>query len=255
MRRTHLLPLLLAACQAESASMSTPRPRLAPLRLRGGRKQDHSGDAADLFDNMRIPAALVAGAIVPLASFAGTRYDATDTPVLVLLKQLHYFLSAWVLSCALMSCVYATVAVNSLTEATHEPVENVRELLSRDYELEWLGCNVCFFAALFGLGATVGLSGYIYLGPPTLVPVTCMLASMLFLMLSVIKRGVERTGLYAGWGVERALGPSFTMLAARYVRLMVVSGLRSVHMLPSLVLTLCSMVLIVRLVMELVSSA
>ena len=73
-----------------------------------------------------------------------------------------------------------------------------------------------------------------------------------------LKRGVERAGLYAGWGVERALGPSFTMLAARYVRLMVVppkvSGLRSVHMLPSLVLTLSSMVLIVRLVMELVSS-
>ena len=104
--------------------------------------------------------------------------------------------------------MYSTVAVNSLTEAAHLPAEGVHELIGRDYELEWLGCNVCFYnALLFGLAATAGLSGYICaphglrpafapslavtcpamadLGPFILFPVLCMLTSMTLLMLSV----------------------------------------------------------------------
>jgi len=60
------------------------------LRLRGGRKRDIFGnmrvdveEAVELFDNMRVPAALIAGAIVPLATFMGQIVSKLDSPALV----------------------------------------------------------------------------------------------------------------------------------------------------------------------------
>jgi hypothetical protein len=40
-------------------------------------------EAVELFGNMRVPAALIAGAIVPLATFAGPVVSKLDAPALV----------------------------------------------------------------------------------------------------------------------------------------------------------------------------
>ena len=40
-------------------------------------------EAVELFDNMRVPAALIAGAIVPLATFMGQIVSKLDSPALV----------------------------------------------------------------------------------------------------------------------------------------------------------------------------
>jgi hypothetical protein len=98
-----LLLLLCPACasslQPRTASShrtqllaQPPLLRTQPLflRLRGGRRRDIFGnmrvdveEAVELFGNMRVPAALIAGAIVPLATFAGPVVSKLDAPALV----------------------------------------------------------------------------------------------------------------------------------------------------------------------------
>ena len=106
----------------ESHQRHRPKlPSLPPLlRLSGGqfglRKHDCAEEAAELFDNMRVPAALVAGAIVPLVSFAGPRLDLSDSSSMTFAKQLHFFVAMVSLLSALVAVMYATVSFNSLTE-------------------------------------------------------------------------------------------------------------------------------------------
>ena len=201
--------------------------RLQPLlSLRGGqfglRKHDCAEEAAELFDNMRVPAALVAGAIVPLVSFAGPRMDAADTPAAAFAKQLHFIVAITSLMNSLLSMMYATVSFNSLTENHPPAAETVAEVLQRDYELAWLGCNVCFYLGLFGLAFTCVINGYIALGPRIVLPTACLLGATVLLMISLINGSVDNNGLMAqAWGFERWFGESIFALMARYVRLLI----------------------------------
>ena len=122
-------PFFLVMTQSISLTTDTGGDFMA---LRGGRKHDCAQDAADLFDNMRVPAALFAGAIVPLVSFAGPRHSASDSSLMSILKRVHFIFALASFCNALSSCVYATVAVNSLTEREVPPAESVAEVLQRD---------------------------------------------------------------------------------------------------------------------------
>jgi hypothetical protein len=202
-----------------------PQPSLQLLRLHGGqfglRKHDCAQEAAELFDNMRVPAALVAGSIVPLVSFAGPRLDLSDPPGTAFAKQLHFFVAMASLLSALLAVMYATVSFNSLTETHPPPAESVAEVLQRDYELAWLGCNVCFYLGLFGLAFTCAINGYIALGPRIVKATAYLLGSTILLMTSVINGAVDQEGVLAlSWGFERWFGESILALVARYVRLL-----------------------------------
>lgn len=217
------------------------------LVLRGGRKHDCAEEAAELFDNMRVPSALVAGSIVPLVSFAGPRVAAADMGLTVLLKKLHFFVAAFSLFSSLTACLYATVAFNTLTERHPEPAETVAEVLQRDYELSWVGCNVCFYLALVGLVVTVCISGLLALGLGILVPTACLFGSVVLLWLAVVNNAVDNEGLLArGWGFERFFGESVVTLCVRYVRLLLRAAFSSQErrslMMPSVLLALAFIV-------------
>ena len=98
------------------------------LRFRGGKKHDCAQEATELFDNMRVPAALVAGSIVPLVSFAGPRHSAEDDPFTSIVKRLHFGVALAAFCSGLLSVTYATVAVNSLTESNVTVAQSVVEV-------------------------------------------------------------------------------------------------------------------------------
>lgn len=246
-----LLTLLLSSVSAESVP-HRPRP-LPSLRLRGGRRRDCYAveEAVELFGNMRVPAALIAGAIVPLATFAGPVLSKLDSPALASAKRLHFLVAATALTHSLLSCLYATVAVSHLTESEVQPASSVVELLSRDYELSWIGCNVCFNIGLSGLLGLVGLSGYINMGAAetsgadVLLPMVCGISAVILHALSIINDGVDSDGDMAQqWGRERAFGGTFATLYLRYIKLLLLAMPRRILLAPTVALTLTSAVLL-----------
>lgn len=239
MRRPWILALhallIGQACGAllTARQRSHPQPAISSLRggqssllsLRGGqfglRKHDVAEEVAELFDNMRVPAALVVGAIVPLVSFAGPRADPSDSPQIVFAKQLHFIVAITSLMNALLAVMYATVSFNTLSESHPAPAETVAEVLQRDYELAWLGCNVCFYLGLFGLALTCAINGYIALGMRIVLPTACLLGASMLLMISIVNGAVDQNGALAlSWGFERWFGESILALCARYARLL-----------------------------------
>ena len=179
----------------------------------------------------------------------------TPTPNQASAKRLHYLVAATALTHSLLSCLYATVAVSHLTESEVEPADSVVELLLRDYELSWIGCNVCFNIGLSGLLMLVGLNGYINLGvseafgADVLLPMVCGVAAVILHALSIINEGVDPKGSMAKqWGRERAFGGTFATLYLRYIKLLLLAIPKRVLLAPTVALTLvCTVLLVQRL--------
>ncbi len=179
----------------------------------------------------------------------------TPTPNQASAKRLHYLVAATALTHSLLSCLYATVAVSHLTESEVEPADSVVELLLRDYELSWIGCNVCFNIGLSGLLMLVGLNGYINLGvseafgADVLLPMVCGVAAVILHALSIINEGVDPKGSMAKqWGRERAFGGTFATLYLRYIKLLLLAIPKRVLLAPTVALTfVCAVLLVQRL--------
>ena len=115
---------------------------------------DFRQDAATLFDNMRVPAALVLGVAISSA-FQLTPLASDPAPIAVF-KRVHMLLAITTIASELNAIVTATVAINKLSEVDSQPTENVVGLLlSDEYEFSWVAVNVQFFAGLFSLAAMV----------------------------------------------------------------------------------------------------
>lgn len=175
---------------------------------------DHSAKAAALFSNMRVPAAFLAGAVIPLA-FA-IPLPKTDRPER---DRLYYLtnLTLGVLAFAseLLAVVYTTVACNKLTETVSAPSSTVFALLGRDHELAWLGTNVCFLLGVFAACAMVVLRAALMANGSFAPLPTSLVAVAMLLMTSHINQGIAD-----GDGAGSAFGTSFPSLLLRYGQLL-----------------------------------
>ena len=115
---------------------------------------DYRKEAATLFNNIRVPAALVNSASVQ-GAFALTPLPG-DPVMLAAAKRLYVLLAICAIGSELLAIVTATVAINKLSEVSSAPTPSVvKLLLSPDYEFSWVSVNVQFFSGLFGLAAMV----------------------------------------------------------------------------------------------------
>eukprot|EP00434_Breviolum_minutum_P014382 symbB.v1.2.012682.t1/scaffold880.1/size155533/4 len=73
------------------------------------RLADYSGQAARMFDNMRAPAALLAGGIVPLGFFAAPKIEPTDSVAHKWVKRIHYLVASIGICCELIAVVWSTM--------------------------------------------------------------------------------------------------------------------------------------------------
>lgn len=153
------------------------------------RLADYSGQAARMFDNMRAPAALLAGAIVPLGFFAAPKLEKDDSPREKFVKRLHYLVASIGICCELIAVVWSTVAVNKLNEAAVHPSMSLMELLQRDYELPWIGCNVHFIVGLMAFASLLVSYAYVSFGAVS-KPIACVVCAAECLMISVVNDGV-----------------------------------------------------------------
>ena len=214
-------PLLVPMGTSVLPTLRSPPPvalaAIAPL-------SDYRKDAAELFDNMRVPAALVNGAAVTTA-FALVPQLGDPAPIAVF-KRVHTLLAVAVVASELLAVVTATVAINKLSEVESAPTASVVELLlSETYEFSWISVNVQFFAGLFGLAVMVLIRALASMGPTVGRICACIMASAVLLMATVLNDGVAQAGVVAsGPAQELALpfgtGRSFVALVARYAVLL-----------------------------------
>ena len=187
---------------------------------------DYRKDAAELFDNMRVPAALVNGAAVTTA-FALVPLPSDPAPIAVF-KRVHLLLAVAAIAAELNAIVTATVAINKLSEVDSAPTASVVDLLLSDaYEFSWISVNVQFFAGLFGLAAMVLIRALATMAASPAVGriSACLMGAAVLLMVAVVNDGVAQAGVVAsGPAQELALpfntGRSLVGLVARYMQLL-----------------------------------
>lgn len=208
------LPMLLPAARATALL----------CRMRGGAAvpapSDQTQAAVELFSNMRVPAALIAGAILPVGFAAAAKPVRNEDAAIRVIKIFGAFLAIFTLSSELITVVYSTIAVNKLKELPHEPASSVTVLLARDYEMEWLGVNVHFFGGLISLASVTSLFVWLNLGARVGKAAALAAASAVSLMLAVVNNGIAK-----GDGSGSRFGSNLLGLTVRYLVLLVHNGL------------------------------
>lgn len=134
--------------------------------------KDYAPAAASLFNNMKTPASILAGAIVPLgflsplpeppenikSSISTTKTksktgkgDPKSSNLAIfkrldrMLRKSYLLVTIFSFGSELLAVMWATVAVNQLTETVVEPSESVWALLKRDwFDLAWAATNSHF---------------------------------------------------------------------------------------------------------------
>jgi hypothetical protein len=195
--------------------------------------QNYVQAAMTLFVNMLTPASILAAAMISLglkAPFAiPTSIDKDNSSDKVRrqvesLRRVYIVVTLISFCSELLAVMWATVAVNQLTERSDIPaVSSVWELLQQNVDLEWAAVNSHFVLGLIGFMYMVGLRGYIMLleaqaSDAMIGSVLSGVGAALLLMVSIVNRGVESGdghGLRYGRTVLDLFGHYITLLYQR----------------------------------------
>ena len=175
---------------------------------------------------MKTPASILAAGMISIGFLAPFQLPPSilDQPGLVrrveLLKRAYILVTLVSFCSELLAVMWATVAVNQLTERIVAPSASVWDLLQRDCDLAWAATNSHFVVGLVGFMYMVGIRGYLMLltaeASDALITGTLFgVGSSLCLMVSIVNRGVESGG---GDGVR--YGATVLDLFGHYVALL-----------------------------------
>jgi hypothetical protein len=155
--------------------------------------KDFRGDASNLFGNVRIPAALFAGAstgasfAMPLAASEGLR--------LGLVKRVYALLMMAALSSAIVAVVVSTLTVGSLSTHATPKTYSVNELIRQHYELEWASTRFHFFSGVLYFIVGIGLRAWVSIACPVIAKAavgiisSCTLLCVAFIQEAETKKG------------------------------------------------------------------
>ena len=167
--------------------------------------QDFRAEASNMFNNVRTPAALVAGACFG-AVFA-LQPTATDAPLVGLAKRIHMLIGVSAFSAELISVLVSSISLGSLGTRPRarileeSPPTCVHEFIEGAYELEWVTTQFNFLVGLLGLAAMVGIRAWVAFSCPLFGKIAVgFVASALLTMLSLpSSREMSGTARSAQW--------------------------------------------------------
>ena len=155
-----------------------------------------TAEAASLFGNVRIPAALIAGVSVPLG-FAFPFPRSSDKPVIKGLKALNIALGFISIQSELLAIIVSTNAINRLTAgssgfAIGSSAATALDLFKSDPALlqHWLGTYLHFVAGVFGVVIMCGIRGWLAVGPTFGKPLIIGTGAILARFLATVNRGI-----------------------------------------------------------------
>ena len=196
---------MLAAAQlvlcalAPLASRRTHPPLLTAAAQTGVKQFD--GAASAVFNNLRTPAALVAGAA--FGGAFGLQLNSADAFALALAKRAYVVIAVMALASELLVVVTATCALDAMNRADSlVPAETLSCWFERNgLELENLVCTVHFFFGLLGLTAMVGLRAWITISCARIAKGTLgLIASVVLIMISMLNRDLDLFKLSRRYG-------------------------------------------------------
>jgi hypothetical protein len=126
--------------------------------------KDYSSAVVGLFNNMRTPAALISGSIVPLGLMTAPTIQDSDSAKLKFMKTVYIMLSVASLLSEILAVTYASIAINKLVEVPQPKTTGVAELIQQNHELAWVGTNIHFLFGMMGFGLIVGMRVYFSFG-------------------------------------------------------------------------------------------
>lgn len=146
--------------------------------------------------NVRVPAALVAGAGIPLG-FAFPFPTKSDKPSVRLLKAINVAFGFVCVQSELLSIVVSTNAINRLTGGGLAAVSGagastVMDLFAQDRALlqHWLGTYIHFMAGVICIILMLGIRGWLAIGPSFGVPLIVVTGAIFMRFLAAVNRGI-----------------------------------------------------------------
>mmetsp|Transcript_16048 Transcript_16048/g.19970 ORF Transcript_16048/g.19970 Transcript_16048/m.19970 type:complete len:262 (+) Transcript_16048:40-825(+) len=153
--------------------------------------RDYSAPASALFNNMRTPAALIGGALVPLGILSAPRIEPNDTPITKFFKKANLLLSIASLLSEVIAITYSTVAINKIAELDTVMSEGVAQFIGDYHLLPWLGTNVHFLLGLFGFGLLAISKPYFLYGRNAGNVVACWATAAMMFCVSIVNKGIS----------------------------------------------------------------
>lgn len=190
---------------------------------------DHSQAAIGLFGNMRAPAALIGGSLVPLGIITALPITSTDSKIDKLLKRGTMIIAVASLLSEILAVTYSSIAINKLAEIPSPLTAGVAELIEQNHELAWVGTNIHFLAGLMGFALIAGSKAYsIYGNPVGKVAIGWSVAAFLQ-ALSVVNKGIamgSSNSIDGGGGVTSRFASNMFTLTLRYI-VLIAKGAKS----------------------------
>jgi hypothetical protein len=185
--------------------------------------KDHSGAAIGLFNNMRTPAALIAGSLVPLGLLSAPTVNKDDSKTVKLMKKANVILGVTSLLSEVLAVTYSSIAINKLAEVNSPLTKGVAELIAQNYELAWIGTNIHFLLGLMGFGLIVGSKAYFSNGSALGRVTIAWAVSAFFQALAIVNKGIAMGHGSSIEGTSRFASNFFTLIL-RYLALAVKSA-------------------------------
>lgn len=113
-----------------------------------------------LFNNMRTPAALIGGSLVPIGLLSSPVIEEGDSKLDRFLKKAYVLVGVSSLLSEILAVTYSSIAINKLVEVAQPATAGVTELIIENHELAWIGTNVHFLLGLIGFATVVGMKAY-----------------------------------------------------------------------------------------------
>lgn len=168
---------------------------------------DYTSAAVSLFNNMKTPASIIAGAIIPIGFLSPLQQhnvdskDHDDGKFAMFLRRVYPTASVVALCSELISVMWATVAVNQLTETNIEAASSVWHLIQRDFSLPWVATNAHFVIGMMGFLWVISSRAYFLAGKgPAGTSLAGLAFSSMLLTVSIVNRGVAAGGGGGGIG-------------------------------------------------------
>jgi hypothetical protein len=179
---------------------------------------DHSLAAVSLFDNIRTPAALIAGSLVPLGIMTTPQIEEGDSNTKRLMKKANMLLGVISLLSEILAVTYSSIAINKLVEVSQPATAGVAALIAQQHELAWIGANVHFLLGMMGFSLIVGSRAYFTFGNSIGNVSFVWGIAAFFQALSVVNKGIAMGHTITNDASKRFASNFFTLIL-RYISL------------------------------------
>ena len=200
---------LFVACATALPSLPSLRPRGSSLVASAAAQKNFGADASSLLNNVRTPAALVAGAT--FGAIFALQPSATDSMAIGVAKRFHLLIGVGALSAELIAVLVSSITLTRLgmEGKTSAADGSVMDFLYEHYELELLATELNFQLGLLGLCTMVGIRAWVTFSCPRFAKIAAgFIAAAVLTMLSFMS---ER---------QHVKDASLIGMAARYIFLL-----------------------------------